>query len=102
MAGAGHAKIWLRSFGYSSHVRIIGANRQVLEWITCPPAARRRGVLDRNFLDVVGRDGVAGAVVEFGCPGAFVRGDLLGLVERAAIFEVGGDAGRAEGFKGAQ
>ena len=40
--------------------------------------------LDRDFLDFVERDGIAR-------PRAFVGGDLLGLVERAAIFEVGGD-----------
>jgi hypothetical protein len=52
--------------------------------------------LDRDLLDLVRRDLIRGAVVELGGARGFVRGDLLGVFERAAVFEVGGNAGRAE------
>ncbi len=35
--------------------------------------------------------GVTRPVVELGCSGTFVRGNLLGLFERPAIFKVGGE-----------
>ena len=44
--------------------------------------------LYRNLFDFVQGDGVAGAVVEFGRPCAFVRGDLLSLFERPTVFEI--------------
>ena len=62
-------------------------------------------------LDLVKRDLIAGPVVEFGGPRAFVRGHGLRVLERAAGLKVGGDAGCAEhvapelalqsGFRGA-
>ena len=54
-------------------------------------------ILYRDLLDFVERDGVAGAVVEFGGPRAFMSGDLLSLFERPTIFEVGGDPSGSEG-----
>ena len=54
------------------------------------------GQLNRNFFDLVERDAVAGAVVELGRSRAFVGGDLLGLFECPAVFEVGGDASSSE------
>ena len=37
------------------------------------------------------------AVVELGCPGRFVVGDVLGRFQGAVVLEVGGNAGGAEG-----
>ena len=53
--------------------------------------------LNCDPLDLVERDLVAGAVVELGGLGAGVVGDFLGLLERAAVLAVGGDAGGPEG-----
>ena len=47
--------------------------------------------LYRDLLDFVKRNSVAGAVVELGRPRAFMRGNLLLLFERCAVFEAGGD-----------
>jgi hypothetical protein len=52
--------------------------------------------LNRNALDLIERDLIAGAVVELGGARAFMRGHSLGVFERAAGLEIGGDAGRAE------
>jgi hypothetical protein len=49
-----------------------------------------------DLLDLVERDLVAGAVVELGRARALVRGHRLGVFERAAALEVGGDAGCPE------
>jgi hypothetical protein len=51
---------------------------------------------DRNTLDLIERDFVAGAIVELGGAWAFVRRHGLRIFERAARLEVGGDAGRPE------
>ena len=48
-------------------------------------------------MDLVEVDLVAGAVVELGGFWGFVVGDLLGVLDGAAAFEVGSDAGRPEG-----
>jgi hypothetical protein len=52
--------------------------------------------LDRDPLDLIERDGVAGAVIELGRPRALVRRHGLCILERAAGLEIGGDAGRPE------
>jgi hypothetical protein len=52
---------------------------------------------NRNSLNLFERNGISGAVVELGRPRRGLGGNPLGLFERAAIFEVGGDAGGAEG-----
>ena len=46
----------------------------------------------RNPLDLVEADLVGGAIVEFGRPRRLVGRDLLGVLQRAAVLEVGGDA----------
>src|SRR3954453_13516294 len=48
-------------------------------------------------LDLVEGDGLAAAVVELGGAGAGVGGHLLGVLEQAAVLEVGGDAARPPG-----
>lgn len=52
---------------------------------------------DSNALDLVQGQFVVGAVVELGGAGRFVRGNLLGLLDGAAVLQVRRDAGRAEG-----
>ena len=42
---------------------------------------------------LIERDLIAGAIVELGRARAFMRGHGLGVLQRAAGFEVGGDAG---------
>src|SRR5271165_3988581 len=51
--------------------------------------------LKSDPLDLVLSEPLFGAVIEFGCPRAFVRRHFLGVFERAAVLEIGGDAGRA-------
>jgi hypothetical protein len=63
-------------------------------WRSC--AASGPYWLDLYLLDLVECDLVAGAAVELGGARAFVRGHRLGVFERAAALEVGGNAGRAE------
>src|SRR5205809_606250 len=41
---------------------------------------------------------VAAQVVEFGCSWAFVRGDLLRVLDGSAILQIGGNAGRPKGM----
>ncbi len=53
--------------------------------------------LNHNLLYLVERDLVVGAVIELGGLRGFVVGDLLGLLDGAAVLEVGGDAGGPEG-----
>lgn len=48
--------------------------------------------LDHNALDFVETDLVGGAVVQLGRPWRFACGDLLRVLHRAAIFQVGRDA----------
>ena len=50
-------------------------------------------VLDLDPLHLIEGNLVTGSVVEFGGAGGLVGGDGLGVFERSAIFEVGGDAG---------
>ena len=50
-----------------------------------------------DLLDLVEVDLVRGAVVELGRLGRFVVGDLLGVLQGAAAFEVGGEAGPTKG-----
>src|SRR3954454_22832198 len=52
--------------------------------------------LNHNPLDFVEGNLVAGAVIELGGLGRLVGGNLLGLLDGAAGFEVGGDAGGPE------
>ena len=51
---------------------------------------------DRNPLDLIECDLVAGAVVKLGRARALVRDQGLCVFERAARLEIGGDAGRPE------
>jgi hypothetical protein len=53
-------------------------------------------VLDRDPLDFIERDLIAGTVIELGCARAFVGGHGLGVFQRAAGFQVGRDAGGPE------
>jgi hypothetical protein len=55
-----------------------------------------QGLLDRDALDFIERDFIAHAIIELGGARAFVRGHGLGVLERTADFETGGDAGRPE------
>jgi hypothetical protein len=55
-----------------------------------------RGLLNRDPLDLIERDGVVGPVVQLGGARAFVCRHCLRVFERAAGFEIRGDAGRAE------
>jgi hypothetical protein len=55
--------------------------------------------LDLFLLDLVECDLVAGAAVELGGARAFVRDHRLGVFERAAALEVGGDAEDALGAR---
>src|SRR4051794_8103978 len=50
--------------------------------------------LDRDSLDLIERDGVADAVVEFGGARTLMRGHRLRILERSAGLEIGCDAGR--------
>jgi hypothetical protein len=59
----------------------------------------RRGArrpLNCDPLDLIERDLIAGAVVELGRARAFVCCHGLGILERAAGLEIGGNAGRAK------
>ena len=49
-----------------------------------------------NFVE---RDFVGRSVVELGRPRRLVGGDGLGVLKRAAVFEIGRDAGRPEGHE---
>jgi hypothetical protein len=51
-------------------------------------------LLKINAFDFVHRDLVACAVIELGRTRRFVRSDLLRILERAAIFQIGCDTGR--------
>src|SRR5271154_2178149 len=57
----------------------------------------RNEFLNSNLLDLIERDLVVGAIVKLGGAGTLVSGHGLGVFERAAIIEVGGYSGRAEG-----
>jgi hypothetical protein len=52
--------------------------------------------LDCDSLNLIERDFVLPAVVEFGCPRGFVVGDLLRHFELATVFQIGGDTSRSE------
>src|SRR5258708_2441818 len=64
--------------------------------LRCSSASIQGGLLNRDALDLVERDLIAGAVVKLRGARAFVRGHGLSVFERAAGLEIGGDAGRAE------
>ena len=51
-----------------------------------PHHQRRRS--NHNPLHLIQRDLVARAIVELRRPGRFVRGDRLGVLDRAAVFEI--------------
>jgi len=53
--------------------------------------------LQNDLLDLIERDLIAAPIVELRSARAFVRRHLLGVFEESAVFEVDGDAGRAEG-----
>jgi hypothetical protein len=59
---------------------------------------RFRSVSDRNPLDFIERDLVAGPVLEFCGTRAFVRGHGLSGFQRAAGFQIGRNSGGAEGM----
>jgi hypothetical protein len=48
---------------------------------------------NRNPLDLIERDFIAGAIIELGRAGAFVRGHGLCIFQCAAGVQIGGDAG---------
>jgi DNA-binding transcriptional LysR family regulator len=54
------------------------------------------GTSNRNPLDFVEGDRIAGAVVKLGGARAFVRGHQLGVFERSTIVKIGGYAGCTE------
>jgi hypothetical protein len=60
-------------------------------WFEC-------GSLYNYSLDLIDRNLVVGAVVEIGRLRAFVVSDLLGVLDGAADFEIGGNSGRPEGM----
>ena len=53
---------------------------------------------NRNPLDLVERNLIAGAIIELGGARAFVRRHGLSILQSAAGFKIGGDAGGAEGM----
>jgi hypothetical protein len=55
-----------------------------------------RSLSNRNALDLIEGDLIACAVIELGGARTFMRGHELGVFERAAGFEVGGDTGCPE------
>src|SRR5271157_1455474 len=55
-------------------------------------------VLDHDPLDFIERNLVAGAVVELSRLRGFVSGDLLGMLDGAAVLQIGSDAGGPEGM----
>ena len=55
------------------------------------------GSLDQDAPDLIQADLVVAAVIELGRAGRGVVGDHRGLLERAAILQVGRDAGDPEG-----
>ena len=64
----------------------------MVKWPFFPPFP-----LNRNPLDLIEADLVGGAVVELGGAGRLVGGDGLGVLDTAAVEQVGGDAGGPEG-----
>lgn len=52
--------------------------------------------LNRDPLDLIERNLIAGAVIELGRARAFVRGHGLSMLKRTTVRKVSGDAGRAE------
>jgi hypothetical protein len=52
---------------------------------------------NQNTFHLIKRNLIAGAVIKLCGLWAFVIGDLLGMLDAAAVFEVGGDAGCPEG-----
>jgi hypothetical protein len=64
---------------------------------SCPPGYCIFDASNRELLHFVERDLIAGAVVKLGVLWAFVVGDLLGMLDGATVFQVGGDAGGPEG-----
>src|SRR5712691_2608970 len=72
----------------------------IRDWSADPQTAVARAVtssaprLDRDPLDLIDRDGVAGAIVELGRPRALVRRHGLGVLEGPAGLEISRDAGR--------
>jgi hypothetical protein len=65
----------------------------------CDRSLAERLVAQSNpdLLDLVEVDLVAGAVIELGRLGRLAVGDGLGVLDGAAAFQVGGDAGGPEG-----
>ena len=62
-------------------------------------APRKRGAiaLYTDALNLIERDLIAAPVIEAGSPGRLMGSHLLGDFEPSAAFEIGGDAGSAEG-----
>ncbi len=56
-----------------------------------------RVVLNRDPLDLVEGDLVLGPVIELGRPRGLMGGNGLGVLDRAAVLEIGGDPGGPEG-----
>jgi hypothetical protein len=62
-----------------------------------PLEPRHPLVSNHNQFHLIERDLIARAVIELRRPRRFVRGDRLGILDRAAIFEIRGDPVRPEG-----
>ncbi len=80
-----------------------GADRGFSHAGTVPPvwyagALRAGSALNHNPFDFIERNPVIGAVIELGGFWRFMCGDLLGVLDGAAVFQVGGDAGGPEGM----
>src|SRR5262249_28214767 len=62
----------------------------------CLEEGRGEGPSDRNPLDLIERDLIAGTVIELGCARAFARGHGLRIFQRATGIEIRSNARRAE------
>ena len=77
-------------------LRFLGVRRPAVPG-QLPPKPRIATPLNHDPFDLIEADLVAGAVIELGGAGGLVGGDGLGVFDRAAVEQVGGDAGGAEG-----
>src|SRR5215469_6911571 len=64
--------------------------------VPVPRCSLESDALDFYSFDFIQRDLILGAIIELGGAGRLMRGDLLGMFERAAILQVCGNPGRAK------
>src|SRR5271165_2661793 len=76
--------------------RAVGRGLPAYGWREAKCAAISGPRSNRNPLDLVKRDLIASAIIELRRAGAFVRRHGLRILQGAAGFEIGRDAGRAE------